>query len=116
MNPYSSVASPVQATLVTIGARMAKVRLAKNQTQADLARESGASVSSIKRMEAGENTSLDTFLRVLKALELERRLLDFLPDMSVRPVERIQLTGRERKRAREKKSEDATPWIWGDDK
>lgn len=108
----------IEASLQMLGARVAKLRLSRNLTQARVAREAGASVSSIKRLEAGENTSLDTLLRVLGVLGLEQRLLESLPDPAVRPVERVQHRGRERQRAREG-AEDmvskATDWAWGEE-
>lgn len=105
----------IEASLQALGTRIARLRLSRNLTQARVAQASGASVSSIKRLEAGENTSLDTLLRVLGALGLEQRLLEALPDPAVRPVERVRHHGRERQRARE--TADATAkasdWAWG---
>ncbi|ROR24656.1 helix-turn-helix protein [Comamonas sp. BIGb0124] len=102
--------------LLEIGERLTRLRLSRNLTQATLAREAGASVSSIKRLEAGENTSLDTFLRVLGALGLDERLSAVLPDPEVRPVERVRHGGRERRRAREKAvPAKATDWAWGEE-
>jgi transcriptional regulator with XRE-family HTH domain len=112
----SQQALTIAAALRTLGARLAGLRLSRNLTQASLAREAGASVSSIKRLEAGENTSLDTLLRVLTALGLDARLLDFLPDPEVRPVERVKHGGRERRRARASAQPGkATDWAWGDE-
>lgn len=107
----------IDAAQRALGERVARLRLSRNLTQASVAREAGASVSSIKRLEAGENTSLDTLLRVLAVLGLEQRLLDALPDPSVRPVERVRLGGRERQRAREpsKAVPKATDWAWGEE-
>ncbi|KAF1018545.1 MAG: hypothetical protein GAK30_03614 [Paracidovorax wautersii] len=109
-------ASTIEASLQTLGERLARLRLSRNLTQARLARESGASVSSIKRLEAGDNTSLDTLLRVLGVLGLEDRLLQALPDPSVRPIERVRHGGRERQRAREQaETPKATDWAWGEE-
>ena len=95
---------------------MAQLRLSRNMTQASLARESGTSARSIKRLEAGENTSLDTLLRVLQVLGLGDRLLDGLPDPGVRPIERVKLHGRERRRASgTPAAPKATDWAWGED-
>lgn len=108
--------SSTEAVQRALGARLAGLRLARNLTQAHLAREAGASVSSIKRLEAGENTSVNTLLRVLAVLGLDGRLLDSLPDPAVRPVERVRHGGRERRRARETQAPPkATDWAWGDD-
>jgi transcriptional regulator with XRE-family HTH domain len=104
------------AALRALGARIAQLRLSRNLTQAALAREAGASASGIKRLEAGANTSLDTLLRVLGVLGLDGRLLDSLPDPGVRPVERVSLGGRERRRARDTApTPKATDWAWGED-
>lgn len=99
-----------------LGARLAKVRLSRNLTQARLAQESGASLPSVKRLEAGRNSSLDTFIRVLRALKLGDRILDILPNPDVRPVERVQNKGHERRRARaHNEPAKATDWAWGEE-
>lgn len=99
-----------------LGGRLAELRLSRNLTQAQLAREAGASVPSIKRLEAGRNSSLDTVLRVLGALNLGDRILEMLPDPGVRPVERVRLKGRERRRARPRSdAPKAGSWSWGDE-
>jgi transcriptional regulator with XRE-family HTH domain len=94
----------------------ARIRLSRNLTQASLAEEAGASVRSIKRLEAGENTSLDTLIRVLGALNLGDRLPNALPDPDVRPIERVKREGHERQRARQRKAvPKATDWAWGEE-
>lgn len=116
MSPYESNTEIIAGQLKTLGTRLARLRLARNLTQTRLAREAGSSVSSIKRMEAGGNTSLDTFLRALSALGLADRLLAALPDPSVRPVERVRLGGRERQRARDLQAPvPASQWAWANE-
>jgi transcriptional regulator with XRE-family HTH domain len=86
-------------------------------TQAELASNAGVSTRTINRLENGEGVSLDTFIRVLKALNLQDNLKNFLPDLSVRPIERVRLGGRERKRARPiKTNRKESTWTWGDNK
>lgn len=98
-----------------LGARVARVRLGQNLTQAGLAQEAGTSLRSVKRLEAGENASLDTLLRVLVALGFGDHLLNALPDPDIRPVERVGRGGRERQRARGRSAvPKATDWAWGD--
>jgi putative transcriptional regulator len=98
-------------------ARIEQIRLARNTTQAKLAEEAGVSPKTIWRLEQGQGVSLDTFIRVLTALGLDRHLETLLPDPTIRPVERTGKTGKERKRARpnQSKREDST-WVWGDEK
>jgi transcriptional regulator with XRE-family HTH domain len=96
--------------------RLEKVRLALNITQAQLAKESGVAVGTIRRLEQGKDVSLDTFIRVLMALDLQQNLKTLLPDPTIRPTERVRTGGRERKRARPSQpgNEDTT-WMWADE-
>ena len=106
----------VEITMRDLGMRLAKVRLSRNLTQARLAHEAGTSLPSIKRLEAGRNSSLDTLLRVMRALNLGDRILDILPNPDVRPVERVQHEGHERRRARtQTEAPKASEWAWGEE-
>ncbi|WP_368310092.1 helix-turn-helix domain-containing protein [Luteibacter sp. CQ10] len=112
----ASKSGSVEITMRDLGVRLARVRLARNLTQARLAHEAGTSLPSIKRLEAGRNSSLDTLLRVLRALDLGDRLLDILPNPDVRPVERVQNEGHERRRARtQTEAPKASDWAWGEE-
>lgn len=108
---------PIRHQLSRIGKRIAGIRLSRNLTQEQLGDLSGSSRNTIRRLEAGEVVSLETFLRVLAALDLETDIGARLPDPSVRPVDRVRLQGKERQRARPK--EDAQPkaseWAWGEE-
>lgn len=94
-------------------ARLEQIRLSRNITQRDLAKEAGVSARTINRMARGEGISLNTFIRVLSALRIQQNLSALLPDPSVRPIERIELDGRQRQRARPKRRTPAA-WTWGD--
>ena len=97
-------------------ARLVNIRLARNITQAHLAKQAGVSLRTIGRMEKGEGVSLDTFIRVMTALGIQQNLEVLLPDPSIRPIERAGALKKERRRARPrqpKKRKDA--WSWGDE-
>lgn len=95
--------------------RLERIRLSRNITQKHLAEKAGVSLRTIRRMEKGEGTSLDTFIRALIALGIQGHLETFLPDPTVRPMDRIRMRGRERMRARPTKVSEAKPtWSWGD--
>jgi transcriptional regulator with XRE-family HTH domain len=84
-------------------------------TQAQLAEEAGVSIRTIGRLEKGEGVSLDTFIRVLAALGIQSSLEALLPDPTVRPIERVGIGGKERKRARPaNSSSERQKWSWGD--
>jgi len=108
-----------QATSVQVEAalckRLERIRLSRNMTQAQLAAEAGVALRTIGRLEKGQGVSLDTFIRVLKALGIQQSLEALLPDPTVRPIERIGRGAEERKRARPAPSGgEGARWSWGD--
>jgi len=95
--------------------RLESIRLSRNMTQAQLAKEAGVSQRTVRRLEKGEGVSVDTFIRVLIALGIQQNLEALLPDPTVRPVERVDIGGAERRRARPTPSRSVqTAWSWGD--
>lgn len=99
-----------------IGSRLARLRLSRNATQAMLAEDAGIGVRTLRRLEAGQPSTLDTFLRVALALDLGDAILDAIPRGQVRPIERVLRVGSERRRARPQPERDPDPaWTWGDD-
>ena len=103
------------ATVAVLGRRLARLRLSRNITQAELARDAGVALRTLRRLEKGRPTALDSFLRVAAALELEEAFLSAVPAREIHPIERIDSRqGRERQRARPKpESEPDTGWTWG---
>ncbi len=95
--------------------RLESIRLSRNITQVQLAEEAGVSPRTIGRLEKGQGVSVDTFIRVLTALGIQQNLEALLPDPAVRPIERIDIGGGERKRARPgQASGERGIWSWGD--
>ncbi len=99
-----------------IGSRLARLRLSRNVTQAMLAEDAGIALRTLRRLEAGNPSTLDTFLRVAVALDLGDAILGAIPTGQIRPIERVSRTGSERQRARPRPREDRDPtWAWGED-
>ena len=94
--------------------RLEAIRLSKNINQAELARQAGVSRSTMTRIADGQSISLDSFIRVIKALGLADHLATLLPDPEVRPVELARREGQHRRRA-SSKHKPAEPWSWGDE-
>jgi transcriptional regulator with XRE-family HTH domain len=92
--------------------RIKKIRLLKNWTREKLAEEAGVSLRTIARLEDGEGVTFDTIIRVMSAMRLQENLLVLFPDPAIRPVEMLEMNGKERKRAGRKVKEDTTPWTW----
>lgn len=106
--------SPPQVLLEDLGSTIARIRLAHNITQKDLAERAGISESTLKRLEAGSGGTLDSFVRLLQALNLGQHLAALLPDPGIQPMTRIQLGGQDRQRARPKKKPAKKAWSWGE--
>ena len=100
-----------------IGSRLARLRLSRNVTQSMLAEDAGVGVRTLRRLEAGEPSTLDTFLRIAQALDLGDAILGAIPTGHIRPIERVSSrSGLERQRARPRpKDERDETWTWGDD-
>ncbi|MGH1346045.1 MAG: helix-turn-helix domain-containing protein [Nannocystales bacterium] len=109
------MATPTQVEQ-EIGRRIARARLSRNVTQAALAEKAGIGVRTLRRLEAGERSSFDTFLRVAAALDLTDALLSALPKGDVGPIERVSKKGTERRRASPASARPApSTWTWGDE-
>ena len=96
--------------------RIEEIRLQQNITQSQLSREAGISRSTITRLaQEGKGISLDSFIRILKALQLGSHLKALLPDPEFSPLEQLEKgKQRSRQRARAKKK-DQKKWTWHDD-
>lgn len=94
--------------------RLEEIRLSQNISQADLAKQAGVSRSTMTRIADGKSISLDSFIRVIKALGLADHLAALLPDPAVRPVELVTHEGKHRQRASRKRKKTGS-WSWGDE-
>ena len=99
-----------------LGRRLARIRLARNVTQKTLAREAGIGLRTLRRVEAGQSSTLESFLRIAIALDLANAVLSSIPSHDIRPIERVDSRRSERKRARPPTSGGVDePWSWGDE-
>jgi transcriptional regulator with XRE-family HTH domain len=105
-----------QVVLGELGARLARIRLESNITQAQLAAEAGVSKATVERIENGRDAKLSNLVRVLRALDLLDALDRLVPEPLPNPIERSRRQGRRRRRAgrRQDGGESARPWQWDD--
>lgn len=105
------------AVLAEIGDRLSRLRLQRNLTQAQLAREAGVSKRTLIRLESGESSQVTNLIRVLRALGLLGNLDAFIPRPLPSPIEQLRSRAKERRRAspRAKKSAPSSKWTWGDE-
>jgi transcriptional regulator with XRE-family HTH domain len=90
-----------QAICEQLGARIKRLRLAKNLSQQQLAQMTQSSLSSVRRLETEGQGSLEYVVRIAQALQCVDQLNDWfvLPVMSIADAERAQAE-QQRKRAR----------------
>ena len=106
------------ATIMTkVGERLKAVRLKQNITQQTLAKESGVSLSSVKKIEKGEIRSFDSLLRVLRMLGKLDVLLPLVEEEQLSPSEYYELVQKvgayQRKRAAGKSTKkDKEEQVW----
>lgn len=111
-----TVSKSPEALARDIGDKIEQLRLSRNITQTELARNAGISERTLRRLESGDGATLDSFVRVLSALKLSQNLDLLVPDPRVRPIERVRTGGTERQRSRSAKTyQTAKKWRWGNE-
>lgn len=105
------------AVLAELGDRLSRLRLQRNLTQAQLAREAGVSKRTLIRLESGESSQVTNLIRVVRALGLLGNLDAFVPPPLPSPLEQLRSRAKERRRASPgvKKNGPPTKWTWGDE-
>ncbi len=97
-----------------IGQKLERLRLSRNITQAALAQDAGISERTLRRLESGDNPTLDSLIRVLISLKIQQNVDLLVPDPRVRPIERVRTKGGERQRSSSTKPTKKTKqWEWG---
>lgn len=96
-----------------IGRRLEQLRLSRNITQAQLAQDAGISERTLRRLESGDNPTLDSLIRVLTSLKIQQNVDLLVPDPRIRPIERVRTKGVERQRSSSTKPTKKTKqWEW----
>jgi transcriptional regulator with XRE-family HTH domain len=85
--------------IAILGEQLERNRLLQNIPQIELAQKAGISARTLRRLESGEGGSMDSFIRVLMALNIASNLSVLIPDSTVRPMERTRPAKTERMRA-----------------
>jgi transcriptional regulator with XRE-family HTH domain len=97
--PQLRPTATTQEILQEVGHRLARYRLQQNRTIAELAKAAGLGTATVKRAEAGKGPTLETIVRLLRALGRIDALDAFLPVPLVSPLQLADFKGRERQRA-----------------
>jgi transcriptional regulator with XRE-family HTH domain len=105
-----------EVILGELGGRLAKIRLDRNLTQAQLATQAGVSKRTVERLETGAvATQLSGFIRVCRVLDVIERFDLLVPEPVPSPVAQLKLDGKRRQRASTTKPAKLSTqkWEWG---
>lgn len=97
-----------------IGERIKQYRINAGFSQRDLEDESGVSVRSISRLEQGASVQLESFIKILSALNLESNIDLLIPDQTKRPSFYLKDNDKPKQRVRKKEKSTGT-FKWGDE-
>ena len=81
-----------------LGDRLKALRLQKNRTQQELAEATTLSLNTIKSLESGRG-KLSTLIAVLRELGALDHLDNFIPEISISPMQLAKTRGKVRQRA-----------------
>jgi transcriptional regulator with XRE-family HTH domain len=113
------------AVLAELGRRLARHRLERNWTQAELAAEAGVGQATVQRAERGESVQMTSMVKLLRTLELLGGLDLAVPESIDLPIARLEreqrklrgrASGRSKGRPAAKSAKfDERSWRWGDE-
>lgn len=112
------------AVLAELGQRLARHRLERNWTQAELATLAGVGQATVQRAERGESVQMTSMVKLLRTLDLLGGLDAAIPQSIDLPIARLERERRKvRRRARAARGpaqlpsgdREEPPWRWGDE-
>jgi transcriptional regulator with XRE-family HTH domain len=110
------------AVLAELGRRLARHRLERNWTQAEMAAEAGLGQATVQRAERGESIQMTSMVKLLRTLGLLGALDVAVPESIVLPIAQLE---REQRHVRRRASGGGRraggepgekPWTWGDER
>ena len=104
--------TPEPEILKELGLRLARMRKQQGYSQTRLADEAGVGVATIRRIEAGQDSQLESWVKILKPLNMIASVDALLPENFVSPMAQVMS---DRKNRRKSKRESAGI-IWGDER
>ncbi len=108
------------AVLAELGRRLAKHRLERNWTQAEMAAEAGLGQATVQRAERGESVQMTSMIKLLRTLGLLGAFDAAVPESITLPIAQLE---REQRKTRRRASGGQRPtvepgdtqWTWGDE-
>ncbi len=103
--------------LTELGARIARCRIERQLTQANLAEQAGVAKRTVERIETGASAQMSSLIRIFRVLDLLPNLDRVIPQAGPRPMDLLKRKGKVRKRVskRGRAEQSEAPWTWDDD-
>ena len=101
--------------LEELGTRLRVARIRSGQTQAQLAKASGVSKTTVERAERGESVQLLNIVKLLRSLRLLGGLEVLVPPAEKTPLEYLEKIFVPQ-RVRPRKGVSQSSFVWGDEK
>lgn len=103
--------TPENEILNELGRRLARMRKQQGYTQIQLAEQAGLGVATLRRIEAGQDSTMESWLKLLKALQQMPAVDALLPESIRSPMAEVK------KKRRGLKTLNAQFGVgWGDEK
>ena len=103
--------TPNTAILKELGQRLARMRKQQGMSQQKLAEEAGLGVATLRRIEAGQDSQMESWLKIMKSLRMVASINVLLPENFDSPRAEVLSTS---KRRRKKDIADGVGRAWGD--
>ncbi|MCY4034150.1 MAG: helix-turn-helix transcriptional regulator [Hyphomicrobiales bacterium] len=103
--------TPETAILKELGRRLARIRKARGFSQSSLAEEAGIGLATLQRIEGGQDGQIETWLKILKALDRAASIDALLPEDFKSPMAEVLGTSSGKRR----KTPATSGIVWGDE-
>ena len=102
---------PDAEILKEFGKRLATIRKAQGYSQTELAKLAGIGVATLRRIESGRDSQLESWLKLLKALDMAPAIDALLPETFNSPMAEV-LAGKSQKR---RNLSSSSGIVWADE-
>ena len=77
---------------IVLGERLRRLRLNRNMDQLTTAEKAGISEKALRNLESGRGSTIETLVRVLKALDYLQGIDVLAPEISINPLDLLRKT------------------------
>jgi transcriptional regulator with XRE-family HTH domain len=100
---------PEEESLNELGRRLARIRKQQGYSQDTLAQAAGMGVATLRRIEAGQDSQLSSWLKLLKALGMSESIDALIPENFRSPM--AEVLGGKKRRKQSNVADSAPIWL-----